>query len=519
MSSAMPHFRCRIQYAALAILFAAHGVLAGESAPPASASAALTQVMQQRHAAQALASPEAGPQALRQAASELERLSRLLDTQPYRDFRSANAYLQAERLNLAIPLAEIHARLGEREQALRAMESSAGVALIPVLDTIADNPAFASRRDEPRFQAVIARYRKGGIASRASFATPYTPSLTVEQRIAGLSHFWSEVRHNFANVDLMPKLDWDALYLDYLAKVMKARTTADYYAVLMRFAPLLHDGHTNIYAPDALVARFYARPPIDTELVEDMVIVRAVHDPRLGQRLRPGDRILEIDGVDVKQYARQQVQPLVSSSTEQDRNIRMYSYQLLDGQQSRPVVLTTLDSQGRRTKLTLARSGSSRPASQPFPFHVTADGIAYLKLDHFDSDAGVQAFVQALPRIRHAKGLILDVRTNGGGSTHVGLQILKYLTPTPMQPIQGKVRFENQAFRAAAGDSVSWQPLPTEPIYADGTDFVGQGIRPTVEVKNTVAAVRNGTDPVLLEAQRLLGAVRGAALDVVNDKG
>jgi hypothetical protein len=45
--------------------------------------------------------------------------------------------------------------------------------------------------------------------------------------------------------------------------------------------------------------------------------------------------------------------------------------------------------------------------------------------------------------------------------------------------------------------------------YADGTDFVGQGIRPTVEVKNTVAAVRNGTDPVLLEAQRLLGAVRG----------
>jgi carboxyl-terminal processing protease len=311
-----------------------------------------------------------------------------------------------------------------------------------------------------------------------------------------------------------------------------------------------------------------------------------VHDRGLSARIRPGDRVLEIDGIEVKQYARQHVRPFVSSSTEQDRNVRMYSYQLLAGEQSRPVILTTLDSQGRQTKVKLARSGLARPASQPFPFHVTAEGIAYLKLDHFENEEGVQAFRKALPQILAAKGLILDVRTNGGGSTNVGLQILKYLTNKPIQSTHAKVRFENQAFRAGAGDSVSWQPLASEPLvsdipaaqrfdgpvalligpktfsaaedfaaifaqarrgtlvgeatagstgqplmldlpgggkaricvkrdtYADGTDFVGQGIRPTVEVKNTVAAVRNGTDPVLLEAQRLLGAVRGGALTV-----
>lgn len=262
----------------------------------------------------------------------------------------------------------------------------------------------------------------------------------------------------------------------------------------------------------------------------------------------------------------------------------MYSYQLLDGEQSRPVILTTLDSQGRQAKVKLARSGLSRPVSQQFPFHVTAEGIAYLKLDHFESEEGVQAFRKALPQILAAKGLILDVRTNGGGSTHVGLQILKYLANKPIQLTRAKVRFENQAFRASAGDSVSWQPLGSEQLisdipaaqrfhgpvalligpktfsaaedfaaifaqagrgmlvgeatagstgqalmldlpgggkaricvkrdtYADGTDFVGQGIRPTVEVKTTVAAVRNGADPVLLEAQRLLGAVRIGAL-------
>jgi carboxyl-terminal processing protease len=576
----MSRLKARVQYVALAILLVSQEVLASESPVPDSARAALTRVMQARNAAQALAGPEASPQALRNAAAELERLSRLLDEQPYRDFSAADNHLHAEQLNIAIPLATIYARLGEREKALRAFASSASIALVPVLDKVGADPDFDSLRGDPAFQAVLERYRKGAIASRKSFATPYTRTLTIEQRIAGLSHFWSEVRHNFSNVDLMPQLDWDAVYLDYLAKVMKAETTAGYYAVLMRLAPLLHDGHTNIYAPDELTSRFYARPPIQTELVEDMVIIRAVHDPRLGGQLRPGDRILEIDGVDVKQYARQQVQPFVSSSTEQDRNVRMYSYQLLAGDQRRPLRLTILDGNGHRSKVTLVRSGSSGAASATFPFHVSSEGIAYLKLDHFESEEGVQAFLKALPQILAAKGLILDVRTNGGGSTHFGLQILNYLTNNPIPLTRAKVQFENQAFRAAAGDSVSWQPLASEQLvsdipatqrfdgpvalligpktfsaaedfaaifaqarrgmlvgettagstgqalmldlpgggkaricvkrdtYADGTDFVGQGIRPTVEVKNTVAAVRNGTDPVLLEAQRLLGAVR-----------
>lgn len=575
----MPGFSASLKYSAFAFLFAAQGVFAGDLARPDSASEALTLMMRARHAAQAMATPDASPQTLQDAARELERLFKLLDEQPYRDFRAANTYLQAERLNIAIPLAEVYARLGECANALQAFESSAGVTLIPVLDQIAAHPHFASIRDDPRFQAVIERYRKGGIASRKSFATPYTPTLTVEQRIAGLSHFWSEVRHNFANVDLMPKLDWDAVYLDYVRKVMKAETTADYYTVLMRLAPLLHDGHTNIYPPEQLASRFYARPPVETELVEDMVVIRAVHDGGLGAQLHPGDRILEIDGIEVKQYARQHVRPFVSSSTEQDRNVRMYSYQLLAGAQSRPLTLTALDSQGRRRQVKLARSGLSRPASQPFPFHVSAEGIAYLKLDHFENDEGVQAFLKALPQILLAKGLVLDVRTNGGGSTDVGLQILKYLTHKPIQLTRAKVRFEHQGVRANAGDSVSWQPLAFESLisdipaarrfdgpvalligpktfsaaedfaaifaqarrgmlvgeatggstgqplmldlpgggqaricvkrdfFADGTDFVGKGIGPTHEVKNTVAAVRHGSDPVLLEARRLLGAV------------
>jgi hypothetical protein len=51
---------------------------------------------------------------------------------------------------------------------------------------------------------------------RDAFRTPFRENLSEDEKAAGLSRFWSEVRYNFANFDLVPGLDWDALYLEYL---------------------------------------------------------------------------------------------------------------------------------------------------------------------------------------------------------------------------------------------------------------------------------------------------------------
>jgi len=36
--------------------------------------------------------------------------------------------------------------------------------------------------------------------------------LTAEEKIYGLSLFWSEVKYNFAFFDLVPNVDWDSVY-------------------------------------------------------------------------------------------------------------------------------------------------------------------------------------------------------------------------------------------------------------------------------------------------------------------
>lgn len=426
---------------------------------PHSASEALTQVMAARHAAQDALRPDAAADSVRDAAARLERLLALLDTQPYRDFGAASSHLYAEHINIAIPLAQAYVRLGRKDEALRILESTTAIGLVPALARLEQDPGLAGLRDEPRFKVWLAKQRQGALASRNGLAAPYSDTLTREQRIAGLSLFWSEVRHNFANADLMPPAQWDAIYLDYLAKVDKAATTADYYAVLMQLAPLLHDGHTNIYPPKELAARFFGRTPLETALVEDAVVVLAVHDPVLAQRIHPGDEIVAVGGVPVKTYAEQSVRPYVSSSTEQDRLVRTYGYQLLLGDAKQSLALTLTDAKGQSYQAEVARTGW-QGADKRFPFRMLPGGIAYLRLDHFESDEGLKTLELAWPDIQHAKGLILDVRTNGGGSTQNGTRILAHLSEQPVQPTISRVRFEDQSLRAQGGDFVGWRPLP-----------------------------------------------------------
>jgi C-terminal processing protease CtpA/Prc len=56
------------------------------------------------------------------------------------------------------------------------------------------------------------------------------------------------------------------------------------------------------------------------------------------------------------------------------------------------------------------------------------DGIGYVKLNTFGDDKLIAQFKAILPQLYTCKGVILDIRSNGGGSTDIGAEILKYFT-------------------------------------------------------------------------------------------
>lgn len=398
---------------------------------------------------------------LRQAESILKGALDTLGQPEVMGLGEGNAFLLGRRYDTLRDLAGVYALEGRKNDALDALEAMQAEAWIPaVASLLHTDPEFASLRGEPRFKALLVTLDNAGrLWNAKTLAVPYAPQLSEAERIAGLSLFWSEVKYNFVHFDHVPELDWDRTYLDFLPQVIAARDTTAYYEVLMRLAPLLRDGHTNIYPPKALDDHFYARPPMRTALVQGHVLVTQVFSPTLKHEgVHVGDEVLAVDGVDVHRYAKERIAPYQSSSTPQDADVRTYTYALLAGDRSRPVELRLQGADGAAREVEISRGHYTDIQSTPvFVFRMLPGDIAYLSLDHFESDEGVKAFEKHLPEIMRAKGLILDVRNNGGGSTSYGLQILSYLDDKPIPMERSRELSMEPGLRAQGNLILNWR--------------------------------------------------------------
>lgn len=401
---------------------------------------------------------------LKQAEAILKRALDELAQPAVMELADGSVPLLGRRYDTLRDLAGVYALEGRKDDALNGLEAMQAEAWIPAVGfLLRKDPEFASLRDEPRFKALLATLDSTGrLWSAKAFAVPYAAQLSEAERVAGLSLFWSEVKYNFVHFDNVPSLDWDRTYLEFLPQVIAAKDTRAYYEALMRLAPLLHDGHTNIYPPKELEDQFYARPPMSTALVQGHVLVTQIFSPSLERKgIHVGDEVLAIDGAEVHQYAKERIAPYESSSTPQDADVRAYTYALLSGDKEQPIKLRLRDANGAMHEVEIARGNYTDVKSPPaFAFRILPGGIAYLSLDHFESDEGVKIFERHLPQILKAKGLILDVRNNGGGSTSYGLQILSYLSTKPVPVEQSRELEVAPVTRAHGAVILTWHKLP-----------------------------------------------------------
>ncbi|WP_316752709.1 S41 family peptidase [Pedobacter gandavensis] len=274
---------------------------------------------------------------------------------------------------------------------------------------------------------------QAGFWDSKALKTPYQENISADEKVAGLSKFWSEAKYNFVNFDLVPDLNFDSLYLAYLPKVKSTKSTAEYYKLMTEFCAHLKDGHTNVMVPKELINEFYGRPLLRTRLIEDRVIVIAVYDPTLGKKgIKVGQEVITVDGLPVKEYARRYVIPYQSASTLQNQNSLAYDFSLFDGAVNKPVELELRDEKGVTKKHSVSRVNTAERwkymATAPFEFKMLKGNIALISLNSFGTDSAARAFATRYPEISKANAIIFDVRNNGGGDSSVGWEILGYLT-------------------------------------------------------------------------------------------
>ena len=439
-------------------------------------------------------------------------------------------------------------------------------------------------------------------------------NLSDAEKIAGLSKFWSEASYNFAYFD-KTNINWDSTYQAYIPTVLATKTTYDYYRVLERFCALLKDGHTDISPPWSLYG-YSTYVPVRFVLIDQKPYVTRVLKG-LSDTVPVGSELLTVKGQPVRQYLDSDVFPYISASTEQQKwNSALMQLwgATTDTTTIYPMTFRTPSGQtlSFNSRLFSQRerdgsqwvlgNGASLPKSQLSRLTLLPGDIAHVELTSFGDEKIIDQFKAMLPQLRTAKGIILDIRQNGGGSSGVGAEILKYFTDE--KQLNGSVwrtrelrsaykawgsyyatqkldsaRAKNEFFQRALktakgnfwfkGDTMTFdnsiseprllapmvvlagnntasaaedflilirqlkktripivgepsmgttgQPLPfslpgggsarvctKRDTYADGTDFVGVGVKPDVVIQPTVQSIVSGKDVVLEQAATML---------------
>lgn len=322
--------------------------------------------------------------------------------------------------------------------------------------------------------AVAALVALVSLSSRplAAQATPATTTLSVDERIFGLSEIWQEVNRSFVFKGRLT-YNVDSAYRQALTRVIAATDLYDYYRELQRFTAALNDGHSGVTFPNAPTpVRSY--PWLQTRWIDGHLVI-ANSGRSLARTFPVGTEIVAIDGQPTREYLSAEVMPFVPSSTEQWR-WAWGSHEALYGRATNAIRVRFERPDGTRGDTVLARDRRVRDdawllPTEPkrFEFRWLADSIAYVALRTFGSDSIRAEFAAAVPALRRARGLIIDVRGNTGGNSGNGWDILARMVRDTL-PLQAwRTRVHNAAYkgwgRAGFAQDSAFTPFDTNSKY------------------------------------------------------
>lgn len=308
--------------------------------------------------------------------------------------------------------------------------------------------------------------------SYVTWIPPANPSVDDRQmlRMAAFARLWSEVKYNFVFLDRRPDLDWDSVLELYLPRIAAARTQEEYARVLEEVVALLKDGHTGV---SVSIPR--DKPGLNIEPIEGRPVVIDVADtPEMrGSGVTPGMELVAVNGVPLDQVLKEKIYPYVAASTPQDRDDRAFG-RLLEGEPGSKLSATFRDLQGNTQNVELTCDLSEHPPAKkwwqrpPVEFRQLANGVTYVALNTFGNDEVLKEFDSHFSDILNSKGLILDVRENGGGSTGIGFAIIaRLIDKATSQTSKWRTRDYRPTFRAW-GKPEEWYEGDAGPIEPRG---------------------------------------------------
>jgi len=294
--------------------------------------------------------------------------------------------------------------------------------------------------------------------------------LSDADKLYGLSLYWSKVSENFVYFDQVPELNFDSAYKEYISRVLATSNNYEYYRELMKFNALLKDGHTNVYPPKSLSEKYVDWPSIELTEVNHSAVITGV-DKALLSTIPLGSILIGVDGQDLETHLRTNVMPYIASST----NHILWKNAVrnaLKGVPNSEVTVTVQHPSGRVEDVLLRRNSRHQSVDivklnlphsngKVLEFRWLENEIVYLALNSFADRKILDEFYSIYDELKQAKGLVIDLRFNGGGNSAIGSEILSSFTNANLQGSIWKTRKHISAYKAwgykGYADYNAWQ--------------------------------------------------------------
>jgi carboxyl-terminal processing protease len=238
---------------------------------------------------------------------------------------------------------------------------------------------------------------------------------TREGRLAVFDDAWETINNRYYDKHFRD-VDWDAQRKIFRPLAAEAKNSGELYVVLRRMIGTLNDRHTRIYPPEAKFDWWNPRfVSIGLRLgeVEALPTVVQVERGSAPQRagILPGDVIESVNSKPSAALIAQSLldPPLSAGSSKRSRAVAA----MLEGAANTPVEISWQGKNGREKSAWFQRYWDQRQLS--FRIHRERGKYAIMGMDAFTPAIALE-FARAMKeKLRGVRGVILDLRSNGGG--------------------------------------------------------------------------------------------------------
>lgn len=273
--------------------------------------------------------------------------------------------------------------------------------------------------------------------SQAAYAAGWDSGL-VKDRLYEATLVWNSVYNNYGLWETVPELDWNDAFVQCVENVIGIESSYEYSMELFEFLAKINDGHSRISGKKPWISY----PGITIEYVEGKFYVT---DPQ-NTDIPLYSEVLKIDGQPAKEYITDQYLVLSGSTTEHSNVVSaLRHYFFGESGTSVEIVYKTVDGK-EETEIVMFNAQwcdlsviDERRRNIPFEAeylypgieaYLLPGGIVYIIIDSFmvDPCEGFDKLIEENGLDKTAAGFIIDLRQNGGGNEHFGLELFRRFT-------------------------------------------------------------------------------------------